>query len=161
MNLGDGIFDGAAYLTAGGAFGVGSDFEHPHQPLRGAPHASNTPSACATAPATVLAPPTPRSARVLFEGASPAARGPPAAPPAPSPPASGRPRRHRPDGDALAPARRDGRHLLDGFVFAADDRVVRDVWSAGRRVVTGGRHIARDRVAARYRRTMSDLMARM
>ena len=62
-------------------------------------------------------------------------------------------------GDTLGPLADD--QLLDGWIFAADDRVVREVWSAGRHVVRDGRHVARDRVAARYRRTMADLMARM
>jgi formimidoylglutamate deiminase len=39
--------------------------------------------------------------------------------------------------------------------------VVREVWSAGRQVVREGRHVARDRIAAGYRRTMAGLMARM
>ena len=50
--------------------------------------------------------------------------------------------------------------LLDGWIFAADDRVVREVWSAGRHVVQGGRHVARDAVEARYRRTMAALIDR-
>jgi formimidoylglutamate deiminase len=47
--------------------------------------------------------------------------------------------------------------LLDGWIFAADDRVVRDIWSAGRAVVRDGRHVARDRVEARFRATMAAL----
>jgi formiminoglutamate deiminase len=61
-------------------------------------------------------------------------------------------------GDALAPLADD--QLLDGWIFAADDRaLVREVWSAGRHVVRDGRHVARDRIAARYRRTMSRLVS--
>ena len=51
--------------------------------------------------------------------------------------------------------------LLDGLVFAASDKVVTDVWSAGRHAVRDGRHIQRDRVVARYRAAMHRLMARL
>ena len=46
---------------------------------------------------------------------------------------------------------RDGDTLLDTFVFAGDDRMVRDVWSAGRHMVRDGRHVARDAIASAYR----------
>lgn len=49
--------------------------------------------------------------------------------------------------------------LLDGLVFAADDQVVTDVWSAGRHMVQGGRHVAREAVVARYQTVIQDLMA--
>lgn len=49
--------------------------------------------------------------------------------------------------------------LLDGLVFAATDRVVTDVWSAGRHAVSGGRHIARDGIVERYRAAMRSVMA--
>ena len=49
--------------------------------------------------------------------------------------------------------------LLDGLVFAAADRVVTDVWSAGRHQVREGRHIARDAVRARYRAAVANLVS--
>ncbi len=61
------------------------------------------------------------------------------------------------DGDALDIAGRTGDRILDTFIFAGDDRWVSDVWSAGRHVVRDGRHIARDRIRARYRETLRDL----
>ncbi|NOC83378.1 formimidoylglutamate deiminase [Ruegeria sp. HKCCD6428] len=51
--------------------------------------------------------------------------------------------------------------LLDGLVFAAKDHVVTDLWSAGRHQVRLGRHIARDRIVSDYRRAMADLMPRL
>jgi formimidoylglutamate deiminase len=48
---------------------------------------------------------------------------------------------------------------LDGWIFAGDDRAVRDVWSAGRRLVTEGRHFAREAVEARYRAVVAKLRA--
>lgn len=49
--------------------------------------------------------------------------------------------------------------LLDGLVFAAKDRVVTDLWSAGRHSVKDGRHVARDQIVANYRKAMSGLLA--
>lgn len=46
---------------------------------------------------------------------------------------------------------------LDAWVFTGDDRLVRDVWSAGRHVVTDGQHIARQAIIAAYKRTIDDL----
>lgn len=61
--------------------------------------------------------------------------------------------------DATHPdlADRTGDTILDSYIFAGDDRMVREVWSAGRHVVRDGAHIARDTVTARYRETMKDL----
>lgn len=42
--------------------------------------------------------------------------------------------------------------LLDAWIFAADDRVVSDVWSAGRHRVKDGRHVERDRIVDAYKR---------
>ena len=47
--------------------------------------------------------------------------------------------------------------LLDALIFAADDRLVRDVWSAGRHMVMGGEHIARPEIIAAYKRTIDGL----
>ncbi|MFA5123481.1 formimidoylglutamate deiminase [Zavarzinia sp.] len=63
------------------------------------------------------------------------------------------------DGDALALDGRTGDALLDGWIFAGDDRLVADVWSAGRHVVSAGCHAARDAVAARFRTVLRRLMA--
>ena len=49
-------------------------------------------------------------------------------------------------------------HLLDGLVFAASDRVITDLWSAGRHSVKEGRHIARDQVIADYRTAIRQLI---
>ncbi|MGI9356033.1 MAG: formimidoylglutamate deiminase [Rhizobiaceae bacterium] len=53
--------------------------------------------------------------------------------------------------------RREGDTLLDCFVFAGDDRMITDVWSAGRHMVQGGRHIHRDSIEQRYRNVMREL----
>ncbi|MBD3666082.1 formimidoylglutamate deiminase [Sulfitobacter aestuariivivens] len=49
--------------------------------------------------------------------------------------------------------------LLDGLVFAAKDRVVRDVWSAGRHCVRDGRHVAHEEITAGYRKAIRELTA--
>ena len=51
--------------------------------------------------------------------------------------------------------------MLDGWIFAAGDGVVREVWSAGRHVVRDGRHVARDRIVADYLACIAGLEQRM
>ena len=48
--------------------------------------------------------------------------------------------------------------VLDGLVFAASNRIVTDLWSAGRHVVKEGRHIHRDNIIAAYRSAMQNVM---
>ncbi len=47
--------------------------------------------------------------------------------------------------------------IFDGFIFAGSDRVITDVWSAGRHQVQNGRHIARDEIVSRFRQSLSEL----
>ena len=58
-------------------------------------------------------------------------------------------------------AGRQGDDLLDAFIFAGDSRMVAEVWSAGRHVVTGGRHVGRGAIEAGYRRVMASLRGRL
>lgn len=46
---------------------------------------------------------------------------------------------------------------LDAWIFAGDDRIVTDVWSAGRHMVRNGEHVARPEITAAYRRTIDAL----
>lgn len=50
-----------------------------------------------------------------------------------------------------------GDTALDAWIFAADDRLVRDVWSAGRHVVQDGAHVARADIVAAYKRVIDAL----
>ena len=154
-NLGDGVFEGATWLEGGGRFGVGTDsnvrislaeelgmLEY-SQRLR---HRARA----------VLARPGASTGRTLFEaalrgGEQAAMRG----------------------AGSLAPGRladlvaldagavdlvgKRGDALLDGFVFAGGDRMVTDVWSAGRHVVGDGLHIRHDAIRRRYERTILHL----
>ncbi|MDK9698512.1 MAG: hypothetical protein OEL76_19250 [Siculibacillus sp.] len=54
---------------------------------------------------------------------------------------------------------RDGDALLDSWIFAAATNPITDVWASGRRVVAGGRHVARAAVEAEFRRVIGDLAA--
>ncbi len=54
-------------------------------------------------------------------------------------------------------AGRTGDALLDSYIFAGDDSLVTDVWSAGRHMVRQGQHIAHDAIVSRYRSIMHEL----
>ncbi|WP_404714226.1 formimidoylglutamate deiminase [Sphingomonas sp. MMS24-J13] len=48
--------------------------------------------------------------------------------------------------------------LIDGLIFAAGQPAVDCVWRRGRKVVSGGRHIARDRIAQIYRTALAKML---
>lgn len=156
-NLGDGPFNGPALLNAGGAFGVGSDSNvliSLTQELRTLEYSQRLRDLARN----VLADGEGSTGQSLYLGA---ARG--------SAIALARNSGEIRSGlladlvaiDSTAPAlcalRQD--QLLDGLVFAAADNAVTDVWSAGRHVVEGGRHIDRARIISNYRAAMSELLA--
>ena len=62
-----------------------------------------------------------------------------------------------PDHPALTGAAAD--RWLDGLIFAAGRGAIDTVWRRGTRVVTGGRHHDRERIAARYRAVLASLLA--
>ncbi|MDC6473069.1 amidohydrolase family protein, partial [Luminiphilus sp.] len=63
------------------------------------------------------------------------------------------------DGEHTALRNRHEDELLDAWIFAADDRLVTDVWSAGRHVVQEGRHIRRDAISRAFNTVMDNLMS--
>lgn len=158
-NLGDGIFNGATYLSAGGAIGIGTDsnvnialceelrlLEY-SQRLKH--HERN-----------VLVPSEGSTGETLYSGAA----------------LGGAQALGRNAGvidigklaDLVAIDSRDptlcalnNRHILDGYVFAANDSVVTDVWSAGRHMVQGSQHVAQSEIIANYRATITDLIAKI
>jgi formimidoylglutamate deiminase len=158
-NLGDGIFNGTAWLEAGGRFGVGSDSNvriSLSEELRQLEYSQRLRDRSRAALAT-----REKSAgRVLLEGA---AKG--------GAQAAGR------EAGAIATGKladlvaldtthitlegRSGDMTLDSWVFAGDDSMVSDVWAAGRHQVRGGRHIARDAITERYRQTIRRLGTRL
>lgn len=148
-SLGDGIFDGIAYRDAGGRWGIGSDSNiriSLSEELRTLDYSQRLRDHSRAAFATEQK----STGRILLEGA---ARG--------GAQATGR------DGGELSVGKladlvaldtthidldgRAGDTMLDAFVFAADDRAISDVWSAGRHVVRGGRHMHHDAISAAYR----------
>lgn len=154
-SLGDGIFDGVAWTGAGGAFGIGSDSNiriRLAEELRVLDYSQRLRDRSRAALATA----TRSTGRVLAEGA---ARG--------GAQAAGRDAGEIAQGRladllALDTSLPDleglrGDTLLDGWIFADGDRAVADVWAAGRHVVTGGRHLARDAIITAYRTTLSRL----
>ncbi len=50
-----------------------------------------------------------------------------------------------------------GDRILDSLVVAGDNRMISEVWSAGRHMVTGGRHIHHDAIRARYAKQVQHL----
>ncbi len=154
-NLGDGIFDGVRYLGTGGRFGVGSDSNvriSLAEELRMLEYSQRLRDRGRACLATVER----SSGRVLYEGAV-----------AGGAQAAGRESGAIRVGDwadlvaldagSLALEGLQGDTILDAWIFAGDDRLVRDLWSAGRHIVREGRHVAKDAVAARFRQVLARL----
>ena len=154
-SLGDGIFNAPEYLKAGGRLGIGSDSNIRialSEELRTLEYSQRLRDRSRA----VLASAERSTGRVLYETA---AKG--------GAQAAGR------DAGVIETGRladlvaldagaidlegRSGDTVLDTFIFAGDDRYVDAVWSAGRPVVESGRHVHRERIAARYRDTMRRL----
>ena len=154
-NLGDGIFDGPGWLAAGGGFGVGTDSNiriSLAEELRLLEYSQRLQHKARS----VMAEEGRSAGRLLWEGA---AKG--------GAQAAGR------DSGAIAvgmwadllaldtsDVRLDGfadDSLLDAALFAGRDGLVTDLWSAGRHIVHGSRHIARTAVETRFRATMRRL----
>jgi formimidoylglutamate deiminase len=55
-------------------------------------------------------------------------------------------------------AGREGDLILDSLVFSGSG-AIDQVWSGGARIVEGGRHVARDAIAAAYRKALAELAA--
>lgn len=154
-NLGDGIFDAVGWLKAQGKMAIGSDSNvriSLSEEIRTLEYAQRLRDHSRAA----LATPTHSTGRRIFDqillgGAQ----------------ATGR-KTGRLEAGALADmlaldassAHLDGRTgdaILDTWFFAADDRLVTDVWSAGRHMVKEGRHIRRQSILDAYRRTQVEL----
>ena len=155
-NLGDGIFNGVAYLSAGGRLGFGSD-SNLHiayfDELRALEYSQRLRDRTRAA----LARPDQSSGRVLVEAAQ---RG--------GAQAAGRASGQIAVGqwgdllgictDSAWLCNRRGDAALDTLVFGGHgQRAVQDVWSAGRHVVREGKHALRDPVAARFRQVVQRL----
>lgn len=154
-NLGDGIFNGVDWLNAGGALAIGSDSNMRislSEELRTLEYSQRLRDHSRAA----LATPTQTTGRRLFDAAL---RG--------GAQATGRNTGQLAPGfyaDMLALNAHDvalegrwGDALLDTWIFAGDDHLVTDVWSAGRHMVEAGHHIHRRAITDAYRRTLAHL----
>lgn len=153
-NLGDGIFDAPGWLAADGAFGAGTDSNvriSLAEELRLLEYSQRL-----GLKARAVMADSRSTGRFLWDGVT---RG--------GAQAAGRSSGKIAVGqwaDLLAFEAEDerleglqGDQMLDAFVFAGRDGLVRDLWSAGRHIVRDGRHIAREAVTRRFRTTMRRL----
>lgn len=154
-SLGDGIFDGVRWFDNGGAIAVGSDSNiriSLSEELRTLDYSQRLRDHSRAA----LATPGKSTGRRLFDainagGASVSARNNGAL-------AVGKLADMMAlNADAVDLTGRTGDTILDCYIFAGDDRMVGDVWSAGRHMVTGGRHVNREAIVSAYARTMKEL----
>lgn len=154
-SLGDGIFNARSFASAGGRFGIGSDSNiriSLAEELRTLEYSQRLHHRARA----VLATGAKSTGRVLLEGA-----------------AHGGAQVLRRASGAIAPGLwadlaaldqnaldlqgRSGDVALDTWIFAGDNRMVADVWSAGRHVVSEGRHHNREQIEACYRTTLARL----
>lgn len=158
-NLGDGPFNGPVYLSAGGAFGVGSDSNvliSMTEELRTLEYSQRLRDLSRN----VMVVGEGSAGQTLYRGAAMGGAQ-----------ALGRNAGQITEGmladlvafDSQAPAlcALQPHQLLDGLVFAAKDNVVTDLWSAGRHQVQNGRHVLRDKVANNYKQAIGGLLAEL
>ncbi len=156
-DLGDGVFPGELFLTAGGRFGVGTD-SNVRITLSGELNLLEYSQRLAMRRRNVISRAGESSGKAIFDAVL--------------------------VGGALALGRRsgaiesgyfadlltldattlelhglDGDELLDGWIFSAQESLVGEVWSAGRQTVEHGRHFAREVISSRYRDVMDALIA--
>jgi formiminoglutamate deiminase len=155
-NLGDGIFDAQRYLAKGGAYGVGSDshvFVSAAEELRLLEYSQRL----SARGRNLLSTPGVSTGRSLFDAAL----------------AGGAQALGRRNGalevgrradiitlDAENPALfgKTGDAWLDAWIFAGDNSLIRNVWVGGHQVVSDGRHIARQKVTAAYRTSLTRIL---
>jgi formiminoglutamate deiminase len=155
-NLGDGLFPAPDFLAAGGVFGIGSDSNvliDATEELRLLEYGQRL----VARGRNILAPAGGSTGGTLYRDA---VRGGAKALGAPVGLTVGAPADFLTLDDAHPSLiGRKGDALLDGLLFAAGRSALDGVWRRGRRLVEQGRHVHRDRIAARYRGVLADLLA--
>jgi formiminoglutamate deiminase len=154
-NLGDGIFNAAHYIGAGGRYGVGTDSNVQigvAAELRQLEYAQRLRERARN----VCAPPGSSCGRAMLEaiwlgGAQALRRNSCKL----APGASADILTFRADHPTLIGKADD--QVLDAWIFSAGESVVDCVWSGGLRVVADGRHVFRDQIAAQFAKTMRRL----
>ncbi|HTT01691.1 MAG TPA: formimidoylglutamate deiminase [Steroidobacteraceae bacterium] len=157
-NLGDGVFPGPEFLDAGGVYGIGSDSNvliDPAQELRTLEYGQRLMRRQRNVFASAQRAST---ARRLYEEAL-----------------AGGGRALGRDGvtlrqgasadivsldaERLALVDRQADALLDSWIFAAREPLIDCVWRRGAKLVVAGAHVAREQLAANYRRALQKLLA--
>jgi formiminoglutamate deiminase len=154
-NLGDGIFNAADYIRAGGRYAVGTDSNVQigvAAELRQLEYAQRLRERARN----VCAPPGSSCGRAMLEavwlgGAQALRRNSGKL----APGASADILTFRADHPTLTGKADD--QVLDAWIFSAGDSVVDCVWSGGLKVVADGRHVFRDQIAAQFVKTMRGL----
>lgn len=157
-NLGDGLFPLRDYLDAGGAWGIGSDSHvsvSPVEELRWLEYGQRLHGLRRN---VAVAADSPGVGRTLLRGVYASGAN-----------ATGQPVGQLAPGmaadwivlDAAAPLFAGAREadVAERWLFAGNVNVVDEVYVAGRQVVAGGHHHAREAIAARYRRAVARLLA--
>jgi len=156
-NLGDGLFPLPAFLERGGRFAIGSDANNilsTVEELRILEYGQRLQKEARNVAAGDESPST---GRTLYEGAraggAQALQG-----------SNGLAEGEPADIVALDAtsevfAGRHGDRLLDSFIFAGSNRLIRAVWRHGRKLVQDGRHIRKDEIVSNYLKSMTRLSA--
>ena len=155
-NLGDGLFPAPAYLAAGGRYGIGSDSNvliDAAEELRWLEYGQRL-----AGQARNLFAKTPGSSAGgdLLRGASAGGAQALGAEAQIAVGCSADFLTLDQNHPSLTGASGDG--WLDRWIFAAGRAGIDSVWRRGQRVVTGGRHLAREAITARYRTTLARLL---
>lgn len=154
-SLGDGIFDGVRWLGHGGRIAIGSDSNIRialAEELRTLDYSQRLRDHSRAALATAEKSTGRRLYDTMLAGGAQAAGR-----------ASGALEKGRwadmvaLDAGSIHLEGRAGDTALDAWIFAGDDRLVTDVWAAGRHRVRDGQHVAREAITKAYRRTLADL----
>ena len=158
-NLGDGVFDGVRFFEAGGAVGVGTD-SNIQIDLASELRQLEYSQRLRDRGRSMLATSTQSTGRRLLEaaakgGAQAAGRGSGVIEPGAWADLVAL------DASAVDLVGKSEDALLDAWIFTGAQSVITDVWSAGRHVVEGGRHIQRDAIRADYLTTIQSLGARI
>ncbi len=154
-SLGDGIFDGISFLNSGGRIAIGSDSNiriSLSEELRTLEYSQRLRDHSRAAFATEQFSTGRRLLEAVIEGGAQAA---------------GRQTGRIEAGQWADLMSLDNSHpdlvgvkgdtLLDTFIFAGDDRMISDVWSAGRHQVVNSQHINRESIVRRYLNVMKTL----